>query len=75
MDLFHSQSGFYYDSFMGTNTVSEDDLAKISTKAQEVRMGNIQKYVKHSPRFFEGHISHYKSPRKIWFEHLLLIVN
>ena len=35
--FFYHQSGFYYDSFMGSHTVSEDDLAKISTKAQEVR--------------------------------------
>ena len=30
------QSGFYYDAYMGEHTVSDDDLAIISAKAQEV---------------------------------------
>jgi threonyl-tRNA synthetase len=30
------QSGFYYDAYMGDHAVSDDDLAAISAKAQEV---------------------------------------
>jgi threonyl-tRNA synthetase len=30
------QSGFYYDTYMGTKTVSEEDLIKINVKATEL---------------------------------------
>ena len=30
------QSGFYYDAYMGSHTVSDDDLGAVSAKAQEV---------------------------------------
>lgn len=33
------QSGFYYDSFMGTKTVHEEDLKTVETKALEVCKG------------------------------------
>jgi threonyl-tRNA synthetase len=30
------QAGFYYDSYMGSNTVNETDMKTIETKASEV---------------------------------------
>ena len=50
--FFYHQSGFYYDSFMGSHTVSEDDLAKISTKAQEVRTARTVRTVRTYGNYF-----------------------
>jgi threonyl-tRNA synthetase len=30
------QSGFYYDAYMGTHTISEEDLKKVESKAEEI---------------------------------------
>jgi threonyl-tRNA synthetase len=67
------QGGFYYDSYIGGNTISDEDLIKIEAKAEEVckKKYPFQRLVISKAQALELFAS---NPFKVFFTMIIIII-